>query len=91
MWPIILAVYLGIINIITFIVYAVDKNAAKKQKWRVRESTLLLLAFIGGSVGALLGMYGLRHKTKHLQFVIPVPIFFVLHVILVVFLVLKVF
>ena len=68
-----LLIYLIIINIITFIVYAWDKRKAKKGAWRTPESTLLLLAAVGGSVGALLAMYMLRHKTNHKKFFLGVP------------------
>lgn len=68
-----LAVYLLIINMITFIIYGVDKRRARLGLWRVKERTLLLLAVIGGSAGALLGIYGLRHKTRHKRFTVLVP------------------
>ena len=54
--------YLALINIITFIVFGVDKYKARNHKWRVPEATLFLLALIGGSVGAILGMYTFRHN-----------------------------
>ena len=65
--------YLIAINIITFIVYGVDKIKAKNHWWRISEATLLILAIIGGSIGALLGINLLRHKTRHLKFIIGVP------------------
>lgn len=68
-----LFIYLIIINIVAFIVYAWDKRKAKKGVWRTPESTLLLLAAVGGSVGALLAMYMLRHKTNHKKFFLGVP------------------
>ena len=66
--------YLAAINVVTFLVYGLDKWKAKQGAWRVKESTLLLLAAVGGSVGALLGMQVFRHKTKHLQFTVGVPL-----------------
>ena len=57
--------YLIIINIIAFVVYGIDKMKAKKGVWRIPEKTLLLLAAIGGSVGAAAGMRLWRHKTQH--------------------------
>ena len=66
-------VYLIIVNIITFIVFAVDKNRAKRHAWRVPEKTLFMLAVIGGSIGANFGMYLCHHKTKHWYFVIGMP------------------
>lgn len=69
-----LLVYLAIINIVTFLVYAWDKRLAKKSNARrIPEKNLLLLAAIGGSVGALCAMYKLRHKTLHKKFFIGVP------------------
>lgn len=68
------------INILTFIIYGIDKLKAKKNKWRVPEKTLLLLALVGGSVGAFLAMRAFHHKTKHWQFTIGVPVMFILQV-----------
>ncbi len=69
-----------VINIITYIVYAIDKWKAKKDKWRTPESTLIILAAIGGSIGALLAMYTLRHKTQHKKFYIGVPVILFLQI-----------
>lgn len=69
----ILAIYLIIVNISAFIMYAVDKQKSKKGSWRISEKTLLGVAFIGGSIGAWYAMYLFRHKTKHWQFVVGVP------------------
>jgi uncharacterized membrane protein YsdA (DUF1294 family) len=71
-----------LLNVITFIVYALDKRKAKKNSWRTPESTLLLLAAVGGSVGALLAMYMLRHKTQHKKFYIGVPVILVAQIFL---------
>lgn len=70
-------IYLVIINVITFAVYALDKWKAKNAKWRIRESTLLGLAAIGGSIGALLAMKVWHHKTLHNQFRYGVPLILV--------------
>lgn len=75
--------YLVFINLMTLIAYGMDKQRAKNNKWRIPERTLLLLAAIGGSMGALLGMYGFKHKTKHLKFVLGVPVFFAVHVVII--------
>ena len=75
-----LIIYLIVINIASFIVMAADKKHAVKKQRRVPESVLLTLSFIGGSVGALLGMLVFRHKTKHLKFTLLFPIFFILHI-----------
>ena len=71
----ILVFYLIIINIFTFLLYGLDKWKAKHHRWRISESALLLAALVGGSVGALAGMYGFHHKTLHKKFTIGVPIF----------------
>ena len=70
--------YLALINIITFIVFGVDKYKARNHKWRVPEATLFLLAIIGGSIGAILGMYTFRHKTRKWYFVIGMPLILII-------------
>ena len=57
--------YLIVINIVTFLVYGIDKWKAKQGSWRISEATLLILAVIGGSIGALLSMKIWHHKTMH--------------------------
>ena len=69
----ILLIYLAAVNLITYFIYALDKAKAKHGAWRVPERTLFLLAAVGGSVGALAGMYLLRHKTKHRSFTLGIP------------------
>ena len=71
-----------LVNIVAFAAYGIDKRKAQKGKWRIPESTLLLLAFFGGAPGALMGMRAFRHKTKHRKFKILVPLFLVLHIAL---------
>ena len=66
------------INTITFLVYGLDKLKAKKGKWRIPESTLLLLAIIGGSIGAWFGMKVWHHKTKHKKFKYGIPLIIIL-------------
>ena len=68
-----LLIYLAAVNVIAFAVYGADKRRAKKERRRVPEKTLFLLALIGGSVGALAGMYTFRHKTRHWYFVWGIP------------------
>ena len=58
-------IYLVIINVVTFFVYGIDKWKAKNSKWRTRETALLGLAVLGGSIGAWLGMKVWHHKTQH--------------------------
>lgn len=66
--------YLLIINALGFALMLVDKLKAKKNRWRIREATLMWVAALGGSVGSLLGMYTFRHKTQHLKFTLGIPL-----------------
>ena len=81
--------YILAINIITFLAYGIDKLKAKKGWLRIPEATLLLLAAIGESIGALCGMMLFRHKTKHLKFKIGVPLIFILQFALLVYVYVK--
>ena len=69
----IVLVYLAVMGVVTFFVYGIDKWKAKKSKWRVPEATLLMLAILGGSIGAWLGMKVWHHKTLHKKFRYGVP------------------
>ena len=69
----IILIYLAIINITTFFTYGLDKWKARRNKWRIREAALLLLAVLGGSIGAFVGMKVWRHKTQHKKFKYGVP------------------
>ena len=66
-------IYLAVINVVTFFMYGIDKWKAKKSKWRISEATLLLMAVIGGSIGAWLGIKVWHHKTLHKKFRYGVP------------------
>ena len=72
--------YLLAVNVLTFIVYGVDKWKARRGRWRVPEASLLGLAALGGSVGAWLAMQLFRHKTQKKKFCYGVPVLFVLQV-----------
>ncbi len=69
------------LNLLTFLIYGIDKFKAKKAKWRISEATLILLAVIGGSIGAWLGLKVWRHKTQHKKFFIGIPMILTLQVI----------
>ena len=73
-------VYLFIINLSAFVVYGWDKLCAKRGCWRVPEKILLLLALLGGSIGAMAAMALFRHKTRHLKFIYGVPMILVLQI-----------
>ena len=69
----ILTIYLIAINILTFLIFGIDKRKARKGKWRIPEATLIGLAVAGGSIGALLGMSLFRHKTQKRKFNLGIP------------------
>ena len=74
--------YLLIINAVGFLLMLVDKYKAKKNLWRIPEATLMGVAAMGGSIGSLIGMYSVRHKTKHLKFTIGIPLILAVQVVL---------
>ena len=81
-----LAYYLLAINAVTFIVYGIDKYKAKKAKWRIPEATLLLLAVLGGSIGAWMGMKVWHHKTMHKKFKYGIPAILLIQIALMTYL-----
>ena len=68
-------------NLVVFLVYGIDKRRAKKEKWRIPEKTLLLMALFLGGTGALIGMGVFHHKTMHKSFSIGVPLMALLNYI----------
>ena len=81
-----LVCYLLAINAVTFIVYGIDKYKAKKAKWRISEATLLLLAVLGGSVGAWVEMKVWHHKTMHKKFKYGIPAILLIQIALMAYL-----
>ena len=77
-----IAMYLAAISLLAIILTIHDKRAAQQRKWRVRESTLLLIAALGGSVAMLLTMHIIRHKTKHAKFMVGIPVIIMLQIVL---------
>ena len=77
--------YLFAINIVSFFLYGIDKYKAKKNKWRISEATLLMIAIIGGSIGAWVGMRLWHHKTMHKKFKYGIPVIMIMQVCLVVY------
>lgn len=75
-------IYLLIINIVAFLAMWIDKRKAEKGKWRISETTLLLLGVLGGSIGGIIGMYTFRHKTKKKRFTIGMPAILVVEILL---------
>ena len=78
--------YLLLINAVGFALMLIDKWKAKHNRWRIKEATLMTVAALGGSVGSLLGMYTIRHKTKHLKFTLGVPAILIAQIALVIWL-----
>ena len=76
----ILLLYLAVINLISLAQFWIDKKKADKQKMRISEKTLFLTAILGGALGAWIGMYAFRHKTKHWYFVVLIPLILLLWV-----------
>ena len=81
----IVLIYLAVINVVTFFMYGIDKWKAKKSKWRIRETSLLGLAVLGGSIGAWLGMKVWHHKTQHKKFKYGVPAIIIIQLALIVY------
>jgi uncharacterized membrane protein YsdA (DUF1294 family) len=73
--------YLGIINLIAVILALLDKRAANRRRRRVKERTLLLVSFLGGSIAMLLTMLSIRHKTKKAKFMLGIPVIIALQLI----------
>lgn len=81
--------YLLIINAVGFALMLIDKYKARKKRWRIPEATLMGVAAIGGSLGSLIGMYTVRHKTKHLKFTVGIPVILVLQLTLAIWLIMR--
>lgn len=73
-WHVLL--YLAVLCILDFLLMGVDKRRAKRDQWRIREKTFFLVALLGGSLGAMVGMQVFHHKTKHWTFRIGMPAIF---------------
>lgn len=87
-----LFIYLLAVNALGFLLMLIDKQKARKKKWRIPEATLMGVAALGGSIGSLMGMYTFRHKTKHKKFTIGIPAILIAQLLLagaIVYLVLK--
>ena len=84
-----LFLYILIMNVIAFAAMGIDKFKAQKGMWRTKEKKLFVLAEIGGSIGAIAGMYTFRHKTKHTQFVYGMPMILIAQIVIIVYLLVK--
>ena len=84
-----LLTYLLIVNAAAFLLMLIDKWKAKKNLWRIPEATLMLSAVLGGSIGALAGMYTVRHKVRKPKFYMGIPLILILQLGLSLYLILK--
>ncbi len=76
-------IYLIVINAVAFLMYGIDKEKARKGKWRIKEKDLILVAMIGGSIGAFFGMHFFHHKTRHWYFRYGIPVIMILQIIII--------
>ncbi len=86
----ILLIYLVVLNVIGFSLMDHDKTSAKQGRRRTSERTLFLVAILGGSLGILRGMYTYRHKTRHMSFVIGIPLIIIAQIVAAVFIMVKI-
>ena len=75
--------YIFVINLVSFMMFGIDKYKARRGQWRISEATLLAVAAIGGSIGAWMGMKVWHHKTLHSKFRYGVPIMLLAHIALI--------
>ena len=80
-----MVLYFVIINIIGFLIMYIDKQKAKKGKWRIPEKTLFIITALGGGIGTVAGMYTFRHKTQKIAFVIGFPAITILEILAVIY------
>ncbi|MDD6812227.1 MAG: DUF1294 domain-containing protein [Lachnospiraceae bacterium] len=81
-----IAIYFVIMNLIGFAIMGIDKRKAIKRAWRIPESTLFVIAIIGGSIGTTIGMHVFHHKTRHWYFLYGMPAILLLQIALIVLL-----
>lgn len=74
-------IYLFLINAAGFVLMLADKRKAIKGHWRISERTLLSCAILGGSIGCLIGMHLVHHKTRHLKFTVGIPVILAIQLI----------
>ena len=78
-------IYFILINIIGFLIMYIDKQKAKKGKWRIPEKTLFIITALGGGIGTIIGMYTFRHKTQKIAFVIGFPLITIIEIIAIIY------
>ncbi len=74
---------LSIINALAFLLMLIDKRKAQQGKWRISEAALIGFAVLGGSLGTLIGMYLVRHKTRHRKFTVGVPVILIIQILII--------
>ena len=79
-------IYFVVVNFLSIIMFFIDKKKEEKNLWRISEKALILVSILGGSVGALIGMYTFRHKTKKLKFTVGIPVILILQIVLIIYL-----
>lgn len=80
-----IGIYIGVVNLAGFILMAIDKRKARRNKWRIPEATLFLFAIFGGSLGCILGMQLFRNKTLKPAFIIGMPVIFIIQVLIIIY------
>ena len=75
-------IYLILINLAAFLMMGIDKNRARRHRWRIPERVLFLMALLGGSAGAVMGMWVFWHKTRHKLFAVGLPVVLLLQILL---------
>lgn len=78
-------IYFVVINIIGFLIMYIDKQKAKKGKWRIPEKVLFIITALGGGIGTIAGMYTFRHKTQKIAFVIGFPAITILEILAIIY------
>ena len=82
-------IYLAVISLIAIIVTVADKSKARRNKWRVPEAALLGISALGGSVAMFITMLLIRHKTKHVKFMLGIPLIIALQIAAIVVIIIK--
>lgn len=77
--------YLVLINFVTFIIFAVDKWKARNNRFRIKEAVLFLLCLLGGTIGGIIGVHALHHKTTRQAFVVGIPLILLVQVVTVIY------
>ena len=78
-------IYFVVINLIGFLIMYIDKQKAKKGKWRIPEKVLFIITALGGGIGTIAGMYTFRHKTQKVAFVVGFPAITILEIIAIIY------